>query len=40
MPLNHANALVEAVLDQNELAIVLFDKTGQIVFASESASRL
>ena len=40
MPLNHPEALLDAVLEQSELAILLFDKTGRIVFANESASRL
>ena len=40
MPLNHSKALINTLLEQNELAIFLFDKTGQIVFANERAAAL
>ena len=40
MPLNHPKAVVDALLEQSEVAILLFDRTGQIVFANQAALQL
>jgi PAS domain S-box-containing protein len=40
MPLNHSKAVINTLLEQNELAVLLFDKAGQIIFANERAAAL
>lgn len=37
MPLEHPELLVRAMLEHNTVAILLFDKTGQIIFANQAA---
>lgn len=39
MPLDHPKLLVEAILEQNAVAILLINKSGQVIFANEAASQ-
>ncbi len=40
MPLDHPKVLVEAILEQNAVAILILNKNGQIIFVNEAASQL
>jgi len=40
MPLDHPKVLVEAILEQNAVAILILNKNGQIIFVNEAASHL